>query len=154
MKDNQQIELADLLVKKIVAEEVDKKYQSNVCELKDMVSLCFEEVSTLANQVNNIAPALFNIPKSDLESQLQPSQQATPDEKDKLIEELETELQMYRDQYSLFLKKYGESMKSRGLGKAREELLRIRRSIGQYNSWRKRRNNQNLVNGHRRKETV
>ena len=74
MKDNQQIELADLLVKKIVAEEVDKKYESNVCELKDMVSLCFDEVSNLANQVNNIAPALFNIPKSELESQLQPNQ--------------------------------------------------------------------------------
>ena len=147
MKDNQQIELADLLVKKIVAEEVDKKYQSNVCELKDMVSLCFEEVSNLANQINNI-------PAPDLELQLEPNQQATPDEKDKLIEELEAELQMYRDQYSLFIKKYGESMKSRGMGKAREDLLRMRRSIGQYNSWRKRRNNQNLVNGHRRKEKV
>ena len=147
MKDNQQIELADLLVKKIVAEEVDKKYQSNVCELKDMVSLCFEEVSNLANQINNI-------PAPDLELQLEPNQQATPDEKDKLIEELEAELQMYRDQYSLFIKKYGESMKSRGMGKAREDLLRMRRSIGQYNSWRKRRNNQNLVNGHRRKENV
>ena len=147
MKDNQQIELADLLVKKIVAEEVDKKYESNVCELKDMVSLCFEEVSNLANQINNI-------PAPDLELQLEPNQQATPDEKDKLIEELEAELQMYRDQYSLFIKKYGESMKSRGMGKAREDLLRMRRSIGQYNSWRKRRNNQNLVNGHRRKEKV
>lgn len=132
--------LITALLQKIVDEAVDQKLGSVVAELKDVVDLCLKEVDDLAKQVSVAKP-------------IEPT--SLNDEVDKMIafnsvEDLQRRLEHVEKNYSLqkeyyddWFKKYGNKL----LKKAKEDFVWCRRSVGAHQTWQKRKDNKNLVNG-------
>tara|TARA_R110001599_G_scaffold33102_2_gene107622 strand:+ start:361 stop:813 length:453 start_codon:yes stop_codon:yes gene_type:complete len=137
--------LVTALLQKMVDEAVDQKLDSVVAELKDMVDLCLKEVDDLAKQVGVTKP-------------MEPT--SLNDEVDKMIafnsvEDLQRRLEYVERNYSLQKEYYDDWFKRYGnklLKKAKEDFVWCRRSVGAHQTWQKRKDNKNLINGTARKK--
>ena len=137
--------LVTALLQKMVDEAVDQKLDPVVAELKDMVDLCLKEVDDLAKQVGVTKP-------------MKPT--SLNDEVDKMIafnsvEDLQRRLEYVERNYSLQKEYYDDWFKRYGnklLKKAKEDFVWCRRSVGAHQTWQKRKDNKNLINGTARKK--